>query len=418
MRHLLLYLLFVPAAVVPATGQTAETRLTLDQAVANVLEHSPVLKAAGYESGAAAARIRAARLTPAIAASIEFENFGGSGSLSGTDSLESTLSLSKVLELGDKARLRGEVAQSEALVLHNEQDAERLDLLAETAKRFIRVVTDQAILQIAGESLALAQETHEVVEKRVNAGKSANAELRRAKIAQARMQLEFDHARHALDTSRLKLVSLWGATAPSFETAEAELFAMSDPLSFASLVERLDNNPDLVRLATEKRLAETRGQLARSHKKANVEIAGGVRHFNSLDDTGLVVSLAIPFGNRSRAAPKIDEADMLGLRNPFDLEQRRMELHTALFEVHQEIRHEMDAVTTLHETIIPLAEQALRDYEQGYRAGRYSLLELNVAQRTLLDSRLELVTAAANYHRYRIEIDRLTGAGLKTGVSR
>ena len=76
----------------------------------------------------------------------------------------------------------------------------------------------------------------------------------------------------------------------------------------------------------------------------------------------------------------------------------------------------MDAVTVLRNTIIPLAEEALRDYEKGYTAGRYSLLELNVAQRTLLDSRLELVTAAADYHRYRIEIDRLTGAGLMAGA--
>jgi cobalt-zinc-cadmium efflux system outer membrane protein len=70
----------------------------------------------------------------------------------------------------------------------------------------------------------------------------------------------------------------------------------------------------------------------------------------------------------------------------------------------------------LRDNILPLAETSLRDYEKGYLAGRYSLLELNIAQRTLLDSRLEHVMAAADYHRYRIEIDRLTGAGLSTGA--
>jgi cobalt-zinc-cadmium efflux system outer membrane protein len=179
----------------------------------------------------------------------------------------------------------------------------------------------------------------------------------------------------------------------------------------------LERNPDLVRFATENRLAETRIQLARSRNRGDIEIVGGLRHFKLLDDTALVMSLNIPIGNRSRAAPGVDEAEMQSLRNPYDLEQRRLELHATLYEVHQELKHAMDAVATFRKTIIPLAESALRDYEKGYAAGRYSLLELNVAQRTLLDSRLESVMSAADYHRYRIEIDRLTGAGLSTGVT-
>jgi cobalt-zinc-cadmium efflux system outer membrane protein len=398
-----------------AAGDQTPGGLSLDQAISNVLERNPALKAAGYDSRAAAARIRGARLTPALRASIEFENFGGSGILSGTDNLESTLSLSKVLELGDKAGLRGDVAQNEALVLRSEQDAERLDILAETAKRFIQVVSDQESLALVEQSLAVVERTHEAAMLRVKAGKSATVEVRRARITLARLQLELDHARHTLASSRLKLASLWGATQADFASAEADLFAVSEPAAFDELVKLLDNNPELLRLATEKRLAETRIQLARARNKADIEIAGGIRHFNLTDDTGLVVSLNIPFGNKSRAAPKLEEAETLDLRNPYDQEHRRLELHTALFEVHQEINHQIDAVTTLRNTIIPLAEAALHDYEKGYRAGRYSLLELNVAQRTLLESKLELLTAAANYHRYRIEIERLTGAGLTTG---
>ena len=416
MRQLLIYLFLFHSAAVFAADEGEHRNLSLEQAISYVLENNPALKAAGYESRAAAARIRSAGLTPALHTSIEFENFGGDGILSGSDGLESTLSLSKVLELGDKARLRGDVARHEALVLHNEQDAERLDILADTAKRFIEVVSNQERLAIAEKSLELVQRTHDVVKQRVEAGKSANAELRRASISLAKMELEMHHAMHTLETSRLKLASLWGETEVHFATTSADLFTITSPAAFDTLVQLLDSNPDLVRFATEKRLTETRIQLARTRNRANIEIAGGLRHFNATDNTGLVMSLDIPFGNRSRAAPKIEEAEYLDLRNPYDHEQRRLELYTTLFEVHQEIKHEMDAVTILRNTIIPLAEEALRDYEKGYTAGRYSLLELNVAQRTLLDSRLELVMAAADYHRYRIEIDRLTGAGLMTGA--
>lgn len=417
MRQLFIYLVLFTVSVAFAADDTARIGLTLDQAIVNVLEHNPQLKAADFEAKAAAARIRDARLKPAFRTSLEFENFGGSGVLGGGDALESTLSLSKVLELGDKARLRGDVAQNKAMILRNEQDAKRLDLLAETTRRFIQIITDQELLILAQDSLDFAERTHDFVELRVKAGKLPNAELRRVKIALVRKELEIEHARHTLASSRLKLVTLWGETQTQFTSAEASLFDIEHVVPFETLVQLLQRNPDLVWYATESRLARTRIQLARTRNKADIEIAGGLRHFNLADATALVMSLKIPLGNKSRAAPKVEEVEMMSQGNPYNLEQRRLELYATLFEVHQELNHAIAAVSTYRETIIPLAESALQDYEKGYAAGRYSLLELNVAQRTLLDSRLESVMAAADYHRYRIEIDRLTGAGLSTGVS-
>ncbi|MFV9616361.1 MAG: TolC family protein, partial [Gammaproteobacteria bacterium] len=405
-----------------AANSIAVNKLTLDQAIINVLESSPMLKAADYESKAAAARIRTAKQTPRYRGSIELENFAGSGLHSGTDLLETTLSLSKVLELGDKAKLRGDLSNNKAMLLRNEQDAKRLDLLAETTKRFIDVITDQQRLVNANDSIDIAIRTKQVVEKRVKAGKSANAELRRAKIALARSELKLEHAKHRLDSTRLKLVTLWGESPRresqiSFSTADANLFEIEQAKPFESLVTLLERNPDLVRFATEKRLAQSQTLLARSSAQSDMEITGGLRHFNFTDDTALVLSLNIPFGSSSRARSNVEEAEMMALRDPHVYQQRRLTLYATLFELHQEIKHAIAAVTTLRESIIPQAEQALQDYEKGYAAGRYSFLELTEAQQLLLDLKLELVIAASDYHRYHIEIDRLTGAGLATGVN-
>ncbi|MBT8128410.1 MAG: TolC family protein, partial [Gammaproteobacteria bacterium] len=154
MRPWITFVLLVPLSTAFATGLHADDSLTLDRAIVYVLERSPLLKSADYQAQAAAARIRTARLTPALRTSLEFENFGGSGVVSGSDLLETTLSLSKVLELGDKAGLRGDVAQGEAMLLRNQQDAERLDLVAETTRRFLQVIVDQERLAIAQESIA------------------------------------------------------------------------------------------------------------------------------------------------------------------------------------------------------------------------------------------------------------------------
>ena len=139
MRPWLICMCLLYVSVSFAADESTENTLTLEQAILNVLEHSPQLKAADLEARAAAARIRTAQQSPAFQTSVEFENFSGSGRYGGSDNLETTLSLSKVLELGNKADHRGEVAQQKAMLLRNDQDARRLDLLAETTKRFIHV---------------------------------------------------------------------------------------------------------------------------------------------------------------------------------------------------------------------------------------------------------------------------------------
>ncbi len=421
LRQLIIMLLFVCPLPVSFAAEIAGIKtvhvLTLDQAIINVLERSPTLRAADYESKAAAARIRTAKQSPRYRGSIELENFAGTGFHSGTDALETTLSLSRVLELGDKAKLRGDFSQNKAMLLRNEQDSKRLDLLAETTKRYIEVVTDQQRLNNAKDSIAIAVRTKKVVANRVKAGKSPTAELRRVNIALARSELKLDHAEHELETARIKLATLWGETTVSFSVAAADLFKIEPAEPFETLVLLLERNPDLVRFATEERLAQSRTQLARSSGQSDMEITGGLRHFNFTDDTALILSLNIPFGSSSRATSNIEESEMMALRDPLIYEQQYLLLYSTLFELHQEIKHAVDAVTALRETIIPEAEQALKDYEKGYAAGRYSFLELTEAQKLLIDLKLEAVIAASDYHRYQIEIDRLTGAGLSASLT-
>ncbi len=420
MRQLIISLLFITSSVVVSADVASDgidKKLILQQAIINVLEHSPALKAVDYESKAAVARIHIAKQSSRYRGSIELENFAGSGLLNGTDGLETTLSLSKVLELGDKAKLRGDLSSNKAMLLHNEHDSKRLDLLAETTKRFTEVVTNQQRLLNAYNSIDIAKRTKQIVAKRVKAGRSPTAELKRAEIALARSELEFEYAKRKLEVTRIKLVTLWGempksAAQISFTTADADLFKFERLEPFESLVTLLERNPDLIRFATKQRLAQAQTLLARSAGQSNLEISGGLRHFNTSDDTALVLSLNIPFGSSSRAKPNIQESEIMAQREPHIYQQQRLTLYATLFELHQEVKHASDAVNALRKNIIPQAEQALKGYEKGYAAGRYSYFELTESQKLLLELKLEAINAASDYHRYFIEIDRLTGAGL------
>lgn len=422
MRRWWIYFLMIPVSVSFADEdiieQATETEfvlngLTLEQSIQYVLRYSPAIKSASYELKAVAARVHTAQLGTPYRATIEMQNFAGSGANKSADALESTLSLSKVLEWGNKAKLRGEIAHERASILKQEQDAQLLDLLAETAKRFIHVVTDQERLNIAKDSLAFSEYTLKLVEKRVKAARSANVELRRAKIALAKKQLELEHAEHELLASWIKLTTLWGQTGLQEKYAHADLFLIKPAGPFESLVKLLDKNPDLIRYATQQRLANARMQLAKSKQRPDIGVSGGIRHFNSSDDTAFVFSLNVPLGTSSRASSLVDEARLLKQSEPYQYKQKKLDLTATLFQVYQELKHAIEATKILRNTVIPEAKQALVEYEKGYRAGRYSYFELTEAQRTVLEARLDAVMAASSYHRLYTEINRLTGADLE-----
>src|SRR5262245_38088796 len=123
----------VPA--VAATDGANAGSLTLTGAIATALERNPDLQGAAYALRAADARIAQASLRPGPELTVELENFAGTGELSGVDALETTLSMSQVIELGDKRPRRVEVAHAERDIVAAERDVGQLDVIAEVTEQ-------------------------------------------------------------------------------------------------------------------------------------------------------------------------------------------------------------------------------------------------------------------------------------------
>jgi len=411
---IIISLLCLNIPAIYAQDKNSKEALLLDQAILKVLEKNPQLGAQSFESQAAASRIRQAQQTKPYELKIGFDNFA-SNSDSNEDKTETSLSLIKVLEPANTIGTRSNLARLENTLLKNTQDATRLDLLAKATQQFIHVAVDQHRLEIARNHLSLIRHTSTIVSQRVSAGKSHIAEQRRLGIELARAEVELEHAEHELLSSRLKLATYWGENNTDFPRIQTNLYNLSPVKALNKLEELLNNNPDLVRFASEKRIAEARLKLAESRRSGNWEVSGGIRHFNSSNDSALMLSLSIPLGTSSRAQAEIEEMDFLSQREPFRYQQQWLKLYSSLYEIYQELQHARTAYNILNKKIIPLARLSASDYEQGYKSGRFSLLELNEAQGTLLNAQLEKVMTAANFHHLKIEIERLTGIDLSIG---
>lgn len=412
-RHYLCALaLLLPITV---SGQTTNT-LTLEQAIQRTLQNSPALEATRYQAQAAQQGILTAEMSPAYSASLELENIGRTDDISGKETLESTLSLSKIFEMGDKSERRGQLARHEATMYENAHNAARLDAITSTARQFITVLKLQHMTALEQDALLIAEKTLDMAKTRVRAGRAASAEKRRAEIAYTRFKLNIERFATEKNIAMASLSLLWGDSLANFNNVDGNLFELTQPENLEHYTAHLSNNPDIINLITVTSLADARIQLAKAQKSPDIELSLGARHFKETDDQGLVFSASIPLGTNRRAEASLKKAALHNNSKRLDLEKQRLDIEATLYAVHQRLGHTYRAAITLRENVIPQAEKILDEYVTGYRAGRYSFLELTDAQSNLLKARSDAVTAAANYQRYRIEIDRLTGVGITTGT--
>lgn len=407
-----LFLASVSVAARAAEPIIPEGELTLARAVDAALRSNPDLQASAYELSAAQARLIQAGLRPNPEVSLEFENFAGSGETRGVDELETTLSLSHVVELGDKRQLRRSMGEAGIDFVTVEQRARELDLLAEVARRFIDVVAAQERVRFADETVALAQTTLTAIGTRVEAGRSPEAERSRAKIALLRATIEQRQAQSELRSARYALSANWGSPEPVFTEAKANLFDLRAVESFQSLLERLERSPDFVRFASEARLRESELRLAQAQARPNLSFSLGVRRLEGSDDAALVAGFSMPLPTFDRNQGSIREAQIRVTQTTAMRDAALVRARASLLSLYQELSAARARVETLRDEALPQAQQALDQTRSGYERGRFSFLELVTVQEELLALRAATIDAAADYHRMLAEIERLTSTAL------
>lgn len=397
-----------------AEPQEPQGELTLAQAIETALRRNPELLASRYELTAAQARILQAglRLNPEL--DLEFENFAGSGAANGVDALETTLSLSQVIELGGKRGLRRSVAEADSDLIGLEQRARQLDVLAEVTRRFIDVVAAQERTRFAAEASRLAQQTLDAIAARVEAARAPIAEASRARIAVTRALIEERQATTALRSARYALASMWGSTEPVFTAANADLFAFESVEQFAALMAQIERNPDITRFASQSRLREAELRLAQAQARPNLAFSLGVRRFEESNDNALVAGFSMPLPVFDRNQGAIREARVRRAQTDAELQAALTRARGTLYAVYQEMATARERAESLRNEAVPQAQTALEQTQSGYERGRFSFLELLTAQQELLALRAAAIDAAADYHQLLAELERVTSEPLTT----
>lgn len=385
--------------------------LTFRDAVERTLERHPDLAAFSYELKAQEGRIEQASARRPMEIGVLVENAFGTGARTDFDAAETTVSLGFLLE-GTALQRRRESALAQRGVLETNLKLKRADVSAETARRYIAVLEQQRRLAELRTARELSEQTLAAVQARVRAAKVPQAEEARANAALARAQLDEEHAEHELLTARRRLAAQWGEMEATFGEASGELLALPPLPSFDALRRRLEDNPDFETFVTEQRLHEAELRLAERRRRPPWQVTAGVRRFEEGDDHALVVGLNVPFASRDYARGAVSAARAQLESVDARREAARVKLDAELFAMYQELSHAYKEVTLLRDSVLPKMEQAVNESRYAYERGRYGYVELAATQRELVELRQSLLEAYADVHRYRIEIERLTGSSM------
>jgi cobalt-zinc-cadmium efflux system outer membrane protein len=415
---LVLFILLILSATALGSQEATEhaPSITLQEAVSRALANNPSIKATRIDADIEQARRDALALGTPYKLHAEIENFAGSGTTSDFDSSETTLQLSKTLELGKKRQHRTELGDAQLGLAQLEISIGELELVAEVSRRYVALLRQQEQIDLSEEAAAINDRTLDIVRRRVAVGIASEAEESSVLVTLSRTKLIARRLGFELASARVDLATLWGSTQPSFTEVVGDIYSNPSLPAYEELQARLAGNPQVLRVSTEDRIRDAQRRLAQSGRRPNLELSGGVRHLGATDDMALVVALSMPFGSKGRAEPFVREADTQITKAPLTRDQHLLELQATLYGFYQSLLASRDELGTLQHQIIPEAQRALQFYEHGFEVGSYSLLELTAAQEHLLTLRHEALDAAASFHLTLIEIESLLGSANPGGM--
>jgi outer membrane protein, heavy metal efflux system len=396
----------LPSQIVPKTS------IDLNWALRQTLQKNAALKTYPYHLRISDAEILQAGQRPLPTLGLSIENVLGGGDYSDTEQAEFTLTLGQTLELGGKRESRIAVATAAMQQQQSEYELTRMDVLAETSRRYYQLLRVQLLQRWIKKRSQSEQQALGVIQQRARAGAAKQADVSKMRLRLSRSKAQAAKLKGQLILAKAELTAMWLET-PSFTTANGNLFsspAIPDTTRIReSVAELVNNSPLFIRQQTLQRLSDAEAQLARANGRVDLDVGVGLRHLKESGDQALVfdLSMPIPISNPNRGRIAAAEANReLSFEQT---EMTRSQLQLSLLAIQQTLRNHHQYAGLITNELLPQANQLLADVESGYRKGRYTVLQWVDAQAELFALERELIETHTLMYQQLLELERITG---------
>jgi len=386
--------------------------ISLSDAIQRTLANNPQLSVFEYKHKALEGKLIAAGLKPKYNVGVELEDFAGTGAVSGVNNSEMTLTISSVIELGDKVNNRKYLVNSQKQALAVDKKIQTLGILGEVTKRYIDVLTIQQIMLVNENAEKLARKTYQTVSKKVQIGSAPSSEQKRAEASLAIARLETLTTAKKLKTTLRKLAIMWGEQSPRFAHVSGNLLAFPKVTSLEFIIAQLSKSPHITVFAERSKIQQAQLQLSKSQSNPNITWTAGVKRLEGSNDNAFVAGFSMPLFSEKRNSGQYQsqKAKLVEIEQQKQASIRVLYSQlTSLFSAQEEARLKVEM---LGSSIIPPQEKALELVQQGYSQGRFSYLELISVQKELIEMQYSLIFAANEVHKQSASIEALSGIPL------
>lgn len=379
--------------------------ITLEEARRLALAGNLELSGRALEVAAANGAARQARAWPNPEIGVEVEDFGGDRPR-WSESL-TTWSVSQRVELPMARRARIASARSERRVVGLDYERAKLDLLAEVDLRFATLLAEQARLEVAQEIERTADSLLVAVSSLVSAGEASPIEENRARADRSRAVVGVRRAESSLMRARVELTSLWGR--PLSSACRAEGMLEIDPvLPEETAVESLGiGTPDLERWDAAVAQSEADLRMQRWLRLPDVTVGGGLRRLNGPREQTWTALAALEFPLWDRRGGAVSEAAARDAQAHVGRQTERLRLMAERRVARDALAGSRDVVHIYREFTRPEVRRAYEAVSEGYRRGKFPLIDLLDARRTLAETELGYVDALLELRSAQIDLDRL-----------
>jgi cobalt-zinc-cadmium efflux system outer membrane protein len=395
--------------------QPDSTKLTIQEAIDEAIEHNLGLLAERLNLSIADARIVTAKLRPNPVFSFSSDHLDLLGtsfnSTNGAGPTELAWRVDVPYERGHKRDLRVATAGADREIAQAQLMQSILDLRRDVALACIDIIQQRAFLELSRQNLATYENLVQINETRVNAGSIPPLELTRSRVAMMQFRATVKKAELAQLTARIKLQSLLGRAAfsPDFDIAgEIGLRPSATTLTLAALqVTAFQKRPDVqaMQLTQARSQADLKLQLAQG--KIDLTWGAEVRRQQGVNGTGnsagVFLSLPVPIYNRNQG--EIERAQVAEEQASRQIAALRAQVQAEVATSLQEFESTRDLVTTIERDLLQPARQARDTSDYVYRSGGSSLIEFLDAQRAFNDTMQSYLEAQGDYRRATIRLN-------------
>ena len=381
----------------------APSPISLNEALRVAIENNPELATANWEVSISQGERTQAGLLPNPELSWDVED-------TRSDTRTTTVQLTQPIELGGKRGARIELAERGIDAASVKVEQAHNALRAEVIQAFYGTLLAKLRVDLAAESLALAERGVSIAEGRVRAGGASPIEANRASVLRSEVRLELKRATAEWESSRVRLKAAMG-TGASVEAVLPVGEASSVPTAPAlpALLRGLAATPDmrLAELAIAQQEASFGLEKAQRIPDVNLSVGSQYSAADRERVNVLGISMPLPLFNRNQgnvyaAARRADQA-----RDARNATLLRMQ--TTVQQTVDAWRTASDEIASFNNDILPAAQRAVESTSRGFEMGKFAFIEVLDAQRTLISARHQYVAALGSATEAWVQIERLYG---------